>query len=223
MSSNGKNGETRRFKTTETNKKTKKNINKDETTVIGTDKVKNSKNGKKKFKYRHPRIATCIKIFLVIFMLLVIVGGGILAGTFFGLFGDELKISEDELVIKFENSTVYDKNGNEIASLSSGEKRKCVGLSDMAEYLPKAYVAIEDERFYEHSGVDIYRTTYATVNFIIHAGNSSFGGSTITQQLVKNITKEKDNTALAGVTRKVKEMAKAIQVEHILSKSQILQ
>ncbi len=223
MSSNGKNGETRRFKTTETNKKTKKNINKDETTVIGTDKVKNSKNGKKKFKYRHPRIATCIKIFLVIFMLLVIVGGGILAGTFFGLFGDELKISEDELVIKFENSTVYDKNGNEIASLSSGEKRKCVSLSDMAEYLPKAYVAIEDERFYEHSGVDIYRTTYATVNFIMHAGNSSFGGSTITQQLVKNITKEKDNTALAGVTRKVKEMAKAIQVEHILSKSQILE
>jgi penicillin-binding protein 1A len=156
-------------------------------------------------------------------MLLIIIGAGILVGTFFGLFGDELKISEEDLVIKFENSTVYDIDGNEIASLSNGEKRKCVSLSEMSEYLPKAYVAIEDERFYSHSGVDILRTGYATVNFILHGGKSKFGGSTITQQLIKNITEEKDNTALAGVTRKIKEMAKAIQVEHILSKSQILE
>lgn len=238
MSTNGKDGETRRFKTEEVNRRAKKPVSKDETQVIKTDKIqrakssknsrnaknpKTDKNGKKKFKYKHPRIATCIKIFFIILMLLIIIGGGILAGTFFGLFGDELKINESELVIKFENSTVYDKNGNEIASLSSGEKRKCVSLSEMADYLPKAYVAIEDERFYQHSGVDIGRTGYATVNYIIHAGNSSFGGSTITQQLIKNITQEKDNTAMAGVVRKVKEMAKAIQVEHILSKSQILE
>ena len=236
MDTNGKDGETRRYKTNSSNsKKAKKQVNKEETKVIGTDKVKNSKNakntknskkdknGKKKFKYRHPRIATCIKIFLIVLMLLIIIGGGILAGTFFGLFGDELKITEDELVIKAENSVVYDKDGNEIASLSSGEKRKVVSLSEMADYLPKAYVAIEDERFYEHSGVDIMRTGYATVTYIIHGGNSSFGGSTITQQLIKNITQEKDNKALAGVIRKVKEMAKAIQVEHILSKSQILE
>ena len=238
MDTNGKDGQTRRYKTNSTgSKKAKKQLNKEETRVIGTDRVKNAKkatsknskdpkkdkNGKKKFKYRHPRIATCIKIFFIILMLLIIIGGGIVAGTFFGLFGDELKITEEELVIKAENSTVYDKNGTEIASLSSGEKRKVVSLSEMAEYLPKAYVAIEDERFYEHSGVDIIRTGYATVTYILHGGNSSFGGSTITQQLIKNITQEKDNKALAGVIRKVKEMAKAIQVEHILSKSQILE
>ena len=235
MDTNGKDGQTRRYKTNSSgSKKPKKQLNKEETRVIGTDKVKNAKktssknpktdkNGKKKFKYRHPRIATCIKIFLIVLMLLIIIGGGIIAGTFFGLFGDELKITEEELVIKAENSTVYDKDGTEIASLSSGEKRKVVSLSEMAEYLPKAYVAIEDERFYEHSGVDIMRTGYATVNYILHGGNSSFGGSTITQQLIKNITQEKDNKALAGVIRKVKEMAKAIQVEHILSKSQILE
>lgn len=93
----------------------------------------------------------------------------------------------------------------------------------MSEYLPKAYVAIEDERFYKHSGIDIWRTTYATVTYILHAGKSSFGGSTITQQVIKNITQEKDNKALAGVMRKVKEISKAIQVEQYLSKDQILE
>lgn len=93
----------------------------------------------------------------------------------------------------------------------------------MSEYLPKAYVAIEDERFYEHSGIDIWRTAYATVTYVLHGGKSSFGGSTITQQVIKNITQEKDNKALAGVMRKVKEISKAIQVEQYLSKDQILE
>ena len=197
--------------------------------VKKTSEVKNKKskktNGEKKmkFKYRHPKIALAIKIAIILFIVLVIVGGGVVAGAFFGVFGDELKISESDLVIKYENSTVYDKDGNVIATLSGGTKRKIVELSEMAEYLPKAYVAIEDERFYTHTGVDIKRTAAATVNFLFKGGKSSFGGSTITQQLIKNITEEKDNTALAGVIRKVKEMSKAIQVEHYLSKDQILE
>lgn len=93
----------------------------------------------------------------------------------------------------------------------------------MSEYLPKAYVAIEDERFYNHSGIDIFRTAYATFNYVIHAGKSSFGGSTITQQVIKNITQDKERTALAGVMRKVKEISKSIQVENVLSKDQILE
>ncbi len=185
---------------------------------------KSPKDGKKlKFKERHPKIALTIRIFIITMILLVIVGAGIVAGAFYGLLGDELKIREEDLVIKYKNSTVYDKDGNVIASLSGGTKRKIVELSEMSEYLPKAYVAIEDERFYTHTGVDIKRTAAATVNFIFKAGNSSFGGSTITQQLIKNITEEKDNKAIAGVIRKVKEMSKAIQVERYLSKDQILE
>ncbi len=154
---------------------------------------------------------------------MIIIGAGVLVGAFYGIVGDELKISKESLVVGFENSTVYDKDGNLIATLSGGTKRKSISLSDMSEYLPKAYVAIEDERFYEHSGIDIWRTTYATVTYVLHGGKSSFGGSTITQQVIKNITQEKDNKALAGVMRKVKEISKSIQVEQYLSKDQILE
>ena len=189
-------------------------------------KQKRPKKGnsmKMTFKNRHPRIALTIKIFIILIFLSLIIAAGIGAGVFFGVFGDELKISKESLKVGFENSTVYDADGNLIATLSSGTKRKSIKLSEMAEYLPKAYVAIEDERFYEHNGVDLGRTTYATVTYLFHRGSSSFGGSTITQQVIKNITQEKDNSSVAGALRKIKEISKAIQVEKYLSKDQILE
>jgi penicillin-binding protein 1A len=209
MSTDKKN-ETKRIKTSELNKKAKK-------------KTKPAKGKKVKFKDKHPKASKAIKIAIVVILLLLIIGAGILVGAFWGIFGDELKISEDMLVVGYENSTVYDADGNLIATLSGGTKRKSISLSEMSEYLPKAYVAIEDERFYTHSGIDIGRTAYATITYVLHGGKSSFGGSTITQQVIKNITKEKDNTAFAGALRKIKEMSKAIQVERYLSKDQILE
>lgn len=202
-----KNNETKRVKTADLKKKGK-------TT---------NKSKKVKFKDKHPKASKAIKIGLLVFVLLLIIGAGVLVGAFYGIVGDELKISRESLVVGYENSTVYDKDGNLIATLSGGTKRKSISLSEMSEYLPKAYIAIEDERFYEHSGIDIWRTTYATATYVLNGGKSKFGGSTITQQVIKNITQEKDNTALAGVIRKVKEISKAIQVEQYLSKDQILE
>ncbi len=92
----------------------------------------------------------------------------------------------------------------------------------MADYLPKAYVAIEDKRFYDHDGVDWKRTLGAIGNTILKGG-SSYGGSSITQQLVKNITGDKDSSGIAGIMRKVKEWTKAYQVERMISKQQILE
>lgn len=204
--------------------KEKNNKTKRVKTVDLKKKGKTANKGKKlKFKDKHPKASKAIKIGLLIFVLLLIIGAGVLVGAFYGIVGDELKISRESLVVGYENSTVYDKDGNLIATLSGGTKRKSISLSEMSEYLPKAYVAIEDERFYEHSGIDIWRTAYATVTYVLHGGKSSFGGSTITQQVIKNITQEKDNKALAGVMRKVKEISKAIQVEQYLSKDQILE
>ena len=89
----------------------------------------------------------------------------------------------------------------------------------MPNNLKNAYVAIEDERFYSHIGIDVKRTGAAIVSYIFHFGSSSYGGSTITQQLVKNLTG--DNTD--SITRKAKEWWKAIQLETCTTKDEILE
>lgn len=118
-----------------------------------------------------------------------------------------------------ECSIVVDTNGNIIAELGSERKKIIVDFDDIPDNLKNAYVSIEDERFYKHSGVDIKRTGGAILSYILHAGNSSYGGSTITQQLVKNLTG--DNTD--SVTRKIKEWWKAYQLEWYFSKDEILE
>ena len=202
-----KKDDTKKYKASEVNKKA----------------TKKAAKAAKKAKKKKSKLRKIIRIMIILLLLLLIVGSGVIVGAFYGMFGDELTIDKAELVIPYENSTVYDSEGNLIATLSGGTKRKCISLTEMGEYLPKAYVAIEDERFYEHQGVDIKRTAAATFTYITHAGESSFGGSSITQQLVKNITNDKEDSDLAGVVRKVKEMSKAIQVEKYLSKDQILE
>ncbi len=183
-------------------------------------KNKESKKGNKK-KKTHAKLKLILKILLVLFLLACVAGAGIIAAMFFGLFGEEFDISKEELIIGTSNTIILDKDGNEIANLSDDEKRKIISLSEMSEYLPKAYVAIEDKRFYEHNGVDIKRTAGAILGVITR--NSSYGGSSITQQLVKNVTNDKERSGIAGITRKVKEWAKAIQVERMISKHQILE
>ena len=201
-------------------KKRRPNTNTEaETSRKSTNNKRKAKNGKK--KKEHPKLKMALKIGVVLFLLLCVIGAGIIAGLFFGLFGDEFEITKEELTIGASNSVVVDANGAVITNLSGDEKRKIITLEDMADYLPKAYVAIEDERFYQHSGVDIKRTAGAILNTLF--GDSSYGGSTITQQLVKNITKDDESTGLAGIFRKVKEWAKAYQVERMISKDQILE
>ena len=117
-----------------------------------------------------------------------------------------------------ENSVVVDSDGNVIAELGSERKKIKVENEEMPQNLKDAYVAIEDERYYKHHGVDIRRTGSAIINYVIHIGNSSFGGSTITQQLVKNLTG--DNSS--SISRKVKEWWKAYLLECYFSKEEIL-
>lgn len=207
----------------------KKAINKAPTKLNTNIKKNNNKNNKEKnnnkkdkFSKRHPKLSLAIKITILLTILAVIVGAGIVVGMIYGMWGQDFEINIDELVIK-GNSIVYDSEGNVRAELSGDENRKIIKLEDMAEYLPKAYVAIEDERFYDHQGVDFKRTAGAIGSYIIHRGSSNYGGSTITQQLVKNMTNAKDRSGWEGITRKVKEWAKAYQIERMLSKDQILE
>ena len=184
-------------------------------------KGKKSKNKEGKFSARHPKLMMAIRIFILIFLLLCVIGAGVVAGVFFGLFGDDFEITKEELTIGAANSVIVDQNGAVVAELSGDEKRKIISLEDMADYLPKAYVAMEDERFYQHNGVDLKRTAGAILQTLL--GNSSYGGSTITQQLVKNLTQDDERSGIAGIMRKVREWAKAYQVERMISKDQILE
>lgn len=118
-----------------------------------------------------------------------------------------------------EPSQVLDTNGELLAKIGVERKRKNVEFSAMPANLKKAYVAIEDERFYKHFGVDVKRTGAAIFSYVIHFGKASFGASTITQQLVKNLTGDDSNS----ITRKVKEWTKAVSLEWFMSKDEILE
>ena len=219
---------TRRFKPEEVKNGTKKKSGKtngkeDATRLVKVPKNGKTTKGKKKKNRKHPKLMLALKIFIILFLLLCILVAGAIAAIFFGVFGNDFEITKEELVISASNSKIVDANGNVIADLSGDEKRKIVTLDQMAPYLPKAYVAIEDERFYEHDGVDFKRTLGAILGKLTHKSGSAGGGSTITQQLVKNITKDDETSGLEGIKRKIREWAKAYQVERMISKSQILE
>lgn len=97
------------------------------------------------------------------------------------------------------------------------ENRVLAEYSELPENLLNAAVAIEDERFYQHNGVDWKRTLGATLNFFTH-DKDTFGGSTITQQVLKNMTQDKAGT----VNRKIREIFRALKFEENNTKEQIL-
>ena len=200
---------------TKKNKKVNKKVKKDST--------RNTKKEKKKFSQKHPRISLIIKICLLLFVALIVTLAGIICGMIYGGWGDDFAITKEELVIGSSNSIILDKDGNKLAELSGDDNRKIIKLEQVPENLKNAYISIEDERFYKHNGIDFKRTGGAIFKYAIKGGNANFGGSTITQQLVKNITQEKDRSGLAGIMRKVKEWAKAYQIERMISKDQILE
>ena len=137
-------------------------------------KTKNKKEKKKKGKFssKHPKLALTIKLSFVAILVFFVIAAGIVVGMLYGMWGQDFEISEEELKVA-GNSILYDSEGNVLAELKGDENRKIIKLEEMAEYLPKAYVAIEDERFYEHDGVDYKRTGAAIATYILHRGSSS--------------------------------------------------
>ncbi len=101
--------------------------------------------------------------------------------------------------------------------LATSENRIYASYGTFPAHLPNAFIAIEDQRFYRHHGVDWRRTAGAVGNFLL--GKPSYGGSTITQQLIKNMTGE----AEVSPARKLKEIGRALDVETHLSKEEILE
>ncbi len=93
-----------------------------------------------------------------------------------------------------------------------------LALKEMPHYVPQAFIAIEDRRFYHHFGVDLYGIARALVANVLHLGVSQ-GGSTITQQLAKNLFLTQERT----IHRKLEEVLLALWLEHKYSKAKILE
>ena len=117
-----------------------------------------------------------------------------------------------------------DKDGNEVelTSISRAADRIPVSLDKVPKYVQDAFVYVEDEQFYEHAGVNWFRTFSALVNEMLDGalfGGRRFGGSTITQQLIKNVTQDDSQTW----DRKLREVFRAYDLEKYRSKEEILE
>ena len=177
---------------------------------------KNNKNAKKikndkeiPEKKKHPILKKIVLVLICILVLFLIVRLIISTHRWKSLAKD---------MLLNEGSIVLDSDGNTISTLGSGKGKIKVSFEQIPDNLKEAYISIEDERYYSHGGVDIKRTTAAIGSYIIHLGSSSFGGSTITQQLVKNMTGDSSDK----ISRKVSEWWRASTLESCASKEEIL-
>ncbi len=107
---------------------------------------------------------------------------------------------------------IYKKLGN------NNDIKISVNLSSLPAYVADAFICTEDERFYNHEGVDYRRTFSAFANEFINMYSSKHGGSTITQQLIKNITNDNETTW----ERKIREIFRAVKLEKRYTKDEIL-
>lgn len=179
-----------------------------------------SDKDKKKKKKVKLTFLKAIKIFVIILLITLIIGGGSVAGMVLSIIKDAPEIDPSTINSSLnQTSTIYDKEGNLIEKIQStaGEYRTIVTLDKMPQHLLDAFISIEDERFYDHIGVDPKGIIGSAMDNL-KAGGIVRGASTITQQLVKNLYLNPDKKW----NRKITEAYLAIQMERTLHKDQIL-
>ncbi len=162
-----------------------------------------------------------IKIMLVLFILGVI---GII--SIFAYYKKQIEDINPEEVsnsIKTTVNTYYDRKGRILwEDKGDGNYTLAVKSSNINDYVKKATVAIEDKSFYEHHGISFWGLARAFISNL--KGGSVQGGSTLTQQLIKQafFAKEAHKRGLNGIPRKIKEMILAVQLERLYTKDQII-
>lgn len=175
-------------------------------------KPKSPKNLTKKAYILWGILATCVLTVLVVVTTVLVsaivyVKGDLVVNL------DEYKANQNQTSFVY----AYDKSGAtvELARLHGEEDRVWVDLDDMSPYLKEAFIALEDTRFMKHHGVDWIRT----FGVILKLSNIGQGGSTITQQLIKNVTNNKEVT----IVRKYREILMALNLEENYNKDVILE
>ena len=172
-------------------------------------------NGKRR-KTRRRKRSVEGKIGKVMLIVAVIIGfavAGAALGTVFGILQSTQMLNTSDVMPDSYTSVIYDDEGNAVDKLHGSENREYVKLSAITKNMQNAVVAIEDERFYVHNGIDPKGIMRAMVENV-KTMEFSQGASTITQQVIKNevLTNEK------SITRKVKEQYLAVSLEKALKK-----
>ena len=179
------------------------------------------------------KIEKKILLSLVKLVLVAIVGVGICSvaagiGAFRGILASTPTIRLDAVVASGQATIVYDCEGNEIDQYvsSNSNRLRVESMDELPDYLGKAFVAIEDERFYLHNGIDFKGMLRAGWQFLKTGGEEAQGASTITQQLLKNTvftdwTSEGKNK-IKKIKRKLQEQYLALEISKYYSKDQIL-
>ena len=190
-----------------------------------TNKKRNALTSHSTMIGRKAHVSLLRVIFLSLLAILVI-GACAGLGAFKGLLDSAPDIDDVNIVPVGEATFVYDANGNQLQKLTApNSNRMPVTLDKIPKDLQNAVVAIEDERFYEHNGIDIRGILRAGAKGILNGGNFSEGASTITQQLLKNnvFTGWTNESTVQRFTRKIQEQYLALQLEKHTSKKVILE
>lgn len=165
------------------------------------------------------------------FMALKIAGVAVLVSALLvgGLFAyfrkdiDQIRPGEIDKRVQTTVTTYLDRNGNTLwEDKGDGNYKLVVKSDELSDNLKKATVAIEDRDFFKHSGISVTGTVRAAVNNF--TGGDTQGGSTLTQQLVKQVffADESTNRGISGIPRKIKELILAVEIERMYDKDQIL-
>ena len=131
---------------------------------------------------------------------------------------DKLANIDEDTFTKLENTKVYGKGGKLIGEVNSGSYQY-KKISEISKYVQDGYIAVEDKNFKSHHGIDYLATARAGVKLIMNRGRATQGGSTITQQLVKNSFLNQEKT----FTRKIAEFFLAPELEKMYTKPQIME
>ncbi|HHT98231.1 MAG TPA: penicillin-binding protein [Clostridiales bacterium] len=170
-------------------------------------------------------LVTLFRLFIVFIVFILFIGSYAGLGLAKGLIDSAPDISEINVVPTGYRTSIYDIDGNVIQTLiGAHSNRVYVTIDEIPVSLQQAFIAIEDERFYQHDGIDV-RGIFRAFFKGLSKGDFDQGASTITQQLLKNQVFDggNENNFLDRLERKVQEQYLAIQLENSMDKNQILE
>ncbi len=185
-------------------------------------KIKTLKSSSKKFKTKLNVMVFRVAIVSLVSLTIIAIFAGI--GLIKGLFDSSPSLDGIDVVPSNYSTYIYDSDGMLMQTIvGSDANREYVTIDEIPDVVEKAFISIEDERFYEHDGIDvrgIFRAAFVTLS-----NGLSEGASTITQQLIKNQVFDggMETTPIAKIERKLQEQYLAIQLENQLEKDQILE